>query len=101
MQHLIDLPANIFSVASTPEDWEGLERALENQGDWLADSSISGDQVPMILAIVKSDTKPDEKERQLKTRYPAQWKQLLADVFPALRHSDYTVSYTIRPRVLS
>ena len=85
VQQLIDLPARLFSVESTPEDWEGLERALENQSD------------AQVLAIVKSDAQPDEKERQLKTRYPAQWKQLLADVFPALRHSDYTVSYTIRP----
>jgi hypothetical protein len=85
VQQLIDVPARLFSVESTPEDWEGLERALEKNGD------------AQVLAIVHSDAKPDEKERQLKTRYPAQWKQLLADVFPALRHSDYTVSYTIRP----
>lgn len=82
VQQLIDLPANIFSVASTPEDWEGLVSKIEN---------------PAILAIAKSDAEPDAKERQLKQRYPAQWKQLLADVFPTLRHSDYRVSYTIRP----
>lgn len=85
VQQLIDVPARLFSVESTPEDWEGLERALEKDGD------------AQVLAIVRSDAKPDEKERQLKTRYTAQWKQLLTDVFPALRHSDYTVSYTIRP----
>ncbi len=85
VQQLIDVPARLFSVESTPEDWEGLERALEKDGD------------VQVLAIVRSDAKPDEKERLLKTRYPAQWKQLLTDVFPALRHSDYTVSYTIRP----
>ena len=79
---MIDLPANIFSVASTPEDWEGLIAALD---------------APELLAIAKSDADPDAKERQMKTRYPAQWKQLLADVFPTLRHSDYRVSYTIRP----
>ena len=82
VQQLIDLPANIFSVASTPEDWEGLVSKIEN---------------PAILAIAKSDAEPDAKERQLKQRYPSQWKQLLADVFPTLRHSDYRVSYTIRP----
>ena len=82
VQQLIDLPANIFSVASTPEDWEGLVSKIEN---------------PAILAIAKSDAEPDAKERLLKQRYPAQWKQLLADVFPTLRHSDYRVSYTIRP----
>lgn len=98
VQQLIDVPARLFSVASTPEDWEGLERALENQEDRLNDSSAAKIRVPApMILIVKSDAKPDEKERQLKTRYPAQWKQLLTDVFPALRHSDYTVSYTIRP----
>lgn len=98
VQQLIDVPSRLFSVESTPEDWEGLERALENQGDWLNDSSVAKIRVPVpMILIVKSEAKPDEKERQLKTRYPAQWKQLLTDVFPALRHSDYTVSYTIRP----
>ena len=51
VQQLIDLPANIFSVASTPEDWEGLVSKIEN---------------PAILAIAKSDAEPDAKERQLK-----------------------------------
>ena len=98
VQQLIDVTAQLFSVESTPEDWEGLERALENQEDRLNDSSAAKIRVPApMILIVKSDAKPDEKERQLKTRYPAQWKQLLTDVFPALRHSDYTVSYTIRP----
>lgn len=82
VQQLIDLPANIFSVASTPEDWEGLVSKIDH---------------PAILDIAKSDAEPDAKERLLKQRYPAQWKQLLADVFPTLRHSDYRVSYTIRP----
>ena len=98
VQQLIDVTAQLFSVESTPEDWEGLERALENQGGWLNDSSVAKIRVPVpMILIVKSDAKPDEKERQLKTRYPALWKQLLTDVFPALRHSDYMVSYTIRP----
>lgn len=86
VQQLIDLPANIFSVASTPEDWEGFISWLSGKENYLS-----------ILYIAKSDAEPDAKERQMKTRYPAQWKQLLADVFPTLRHSDYRVSYTIRP----
>lgn len=86
VQQLIDLSANIFSVASTPEDWEGFISWLSGKENYLT-----------ILDIAKSDAEPDAKERQMKTRYPAQWKQLLADVFPTLRHSDYRVSYTIRP----
>ena len=90
VQQLIDLPASIFSVASTPEDWDGFIALLQEPGVWSQESD-------QILAIAKSDAEPDVKERQLKQRYPAQWKQLLADVFPSLRHSDYKVSYTIRP----
>lgn len=98
VQQLIDLPANIFSVESTPEDWDGLISWLsrKEEGGRRNENTPATDYLP-ILDIAKSDADPDVKERQLKTRYPAQWKQLLADVFPALRHSDYLVSYTIRP----
>ena len=86
VQQLIDLPANIFSVESTPEDWDGLVSWLSKKEIYLS-----------ILDIAKSDVDPDAKERQLRQRYPQQWKQLLTEVFPGLRHSDYRVSYTIRP----
>lgn len=93
---LIDLPDALFSVASTPEDWQGLIDHLENKsGTPLLQERLG--EVSPILAIAKSDLAPDEKERQLKQKYPQQWKQLLADVFPGLRHSDYEVCYTIRP----
>lgn len=93
VQTLISLPASIFSVASTPEDWQGLISYLENQEP----STPPYDNLPALLAIARSDAAPDQKERQLKRDYPTQWRQLLAEVFPALRHSDYRVSYTIRP----
>ena len=86
VQRLIDLPANIFSVESTPEDWDGLISWLSMKEDYLS-----------LLDIAKSDAEPDAKERQLRQRYPQLWKQLLVEVFPGLRHSDYRVSYTIRP----
>lgn len=91
VQMLMALPASIFSVASTPEDWEGLLTALGEPKNDL------GKNHEAVLAIAKSDMAPDEKERQLKRQYPKEWKQLLSDVFPALRHSDYEVSYTVRP----
>lgn len=89
VQALIDLPASVFSVASTPEDWEGLLRQLDNEELF--------DHQAEVKAVAASQTEPDQKERQLKAQYPAQWKHLLAEVFPALRHSDYRVSYTVRP----
>ena len=89
VQMLMTLPADIFSVASTPEDWDGLIA-------WLDEHADQGN-MEAVRTIAKGTLAPDEKERQLKQKYPAEWRQLLADVFPALRHSDYEVSYTIRP----
>lgn len=39
---------------------------------------------------------PDRRDQLLKKRYPAQYAMLLRDVYPSLRHSDYTVNYTVR-----
>jgi outer membrane protein OmpA-like peptidoglycan-associated protein len=89
VQSLIQLPAHIFSVASTPEDWQGLLTALDKMGTM--------DNIDAIRAIVTSNDEPDQKERQLKKQYPQQWRYLLDNIFPALRHSDYEVSYTVRP----
>ena len=83
VQGLISLPQSIFTVKSTPEDWEGLEKHLDS---------------PQLLAIIRDATlTPDQKEQRLKRQYPREWKLMLDSIFPALRHSDYEVSYTVRP----
>lgn len=88
VQGLISLPKNLFTIQSTPEDWEGLSAALMDNGQWITDD---------VRAIVASDDDPDAKERQLKKMYPREWRWMLDSIFPALRHSDYEVTYTIRP----
>ena len=88
VQGLISLPKNLFTIQSTPEDWEGLSAALMDNGKWITDD---------VRAIVASDDDPDAKERQLKKMYPREWRWMLDSIFPALRHSDYEVTYTIRP----
>ena len=88
VQGLISLPKNLFTIQSTPEDWEGLSAALMDKGKWITD---------YVRAIVASDDDPDAKERQLKKMYPREWRWMLDSIFPALRHSDYEVFYTIRP----
>ena len=86
VQSLIQLPDAIFSVESTPEDWQGLIDRLEGTGH------------EHILAIAKdSQMAPDQKEQLLKRQMPKEWRVMLDSIFPALRHSDYEVSYTIRP----
>lgn len=97
VQLLMTLPADIFSVESTPEDWEGLLHSL-------ADEEVSfkfqgsGFKFQQVLAVARDESlEPDQKERKLKREMPKEWKLMVDSIFPALRHSDYEVSYTIRP----
>lgn len=79
-----------MTVDYEPEDWEGLERAVA-EGD-LADKEA-------LLAIIRDPaiTDPDRRDARLKTvAGGAPYRFLLQEVYPALRHSDYGVSYTIR-----
>ena len=80
----------MIEVESTPEDWDGLRR-------YVADS-LSLDNRDGILAIIdNTDLAPDARERRLKSRFPQQYRILLNEVYPALRHSDYEVEYVVRP----
>ncbi|WP_287619754.1 DUF3868 domain-containing protein [Parabacteroides sp.] len=79
-----------MTVAYEPEDWEGLERTVA-EGD-LPDKEA-------LLAIIRDPaiTDPDRRDARLKTvAGGAPYRFLLQEVYPALRHSDYNVSYTIR-----
>lgn len=96
VQGLISLPQSIFTIESTPEDWEGLLAYLGNPGRDL------GENHNAILTICHDEAlSADQKEQKLKRQYPKEWRQMLEDIFPALRHSDYEVNYTIRPFTVS
>lgn len=87
VKELYDFSNVPCDVTSVPEDWEGLETRLEA-------SALEGRDEA--LAIIRADqpTDPDAREWKLK-QLPA-YKQILADIYPALRHSDYVVEYNIR-----
>ncbi len=70
-----------------PEDWDGLRRYVEQ-------SAL--DHKQEILAIIGSDREPDNKELQIKQKYPQEYRHLLQECYPALRHTDYRISYDIR-----
>ena len=79
-----------FSVDFEPEDWEGLEKRLEEMN--LPDKAE-------LLAIIRNPEPKDmdKKEWKLKTlNGGTSYKILLRDIYPALRHSDYVVKYNIR-----
>lgn len=49
-----------------------------------------------ILELVHSGGDPDAREQKIKARYPRDYQFLLREVYPGLRHSDYTVEYVVR-----
>lgn len=90
VNRLYSFPAGTMQVESTPEDWDGLRR-------YVADS-LQLDHKDEILAIINDNAiAPDAREWRMKSRYPQQYRMLLAEVYPALRHSDYEVDYVVRP----
>ena len=87
VMNLYSFPAEIISTSYDPEDWGGLRRYVEN-------SNLDNRQA--ILDIIDSDLAPDPKNEAIKRRFPQQYAFLLKEVYPGLRHSDYTVEYTVR-----
>lgn len=82
--------SKLISSRSTPEDWEGFRKYIE-------ESSINKKDEVLTL-IDDTQINIDEKERNIaKLIGPEAYKKnLLEECYPALRHSDYTVSYTVR-----
>ncbi len=87
IQQLYKFDEGIIATDFEPEDWDGLRRYVEN-------SNI--DNREQILEIIDSNLEPDPKEYKIKTAYPAQYRFLLQNSYPALRHTDYRIAYDVR-----
>lgn len=79
-----------FTVDAEPEDWAGLE------------ARVAASDLPekeRLLAVIRATepTDPDRREAALKAiDGGVPYRRLLQEIYPALRHSDYAVKYTIR-----
>lgn len=85
-----DLSGVELTVDFEPEDWEGLEAAVEKGN--LPDKEE-------LLAIIRADEPADWDAREWKLKTlngGSSYKILLRDIYPSLRHSDYRVNYHIR-----
>lgn len=88
VQNLYHFPEGFIQTDYYPEDWFGLRDFVEKSGL---------EHRKEILALIDDTTiEPDPKEARIKSLYPAEYKFLLREVYPGLRHSDYTIEYTIR-----
>lgn len=87
IQQLYKFGEGIIATDHEPEDWAGLRRYVEQ---------TNLDHRTEILALIDSDMDPDAKEAKIKRSYPEEYRFLLQNCYPALRHTDYRIAYVIR-----
>lgn len=87
IQQLYKFEEGIIATDYEPEDWAGLRRYVEQ---------TNLDHRTEILALIDSDMEPDAKEAKIKRSYPEEYRFLLQNCYPALRHTDYRIAYVIR-----
>lgn len=75
------------------ENWDGFLKFLKNETDI--------PQRSRLLSIANdSNLSPDEKERRMRKEAPEGFSYVVKNGFPALRCTNYTVIYTVRPFTL-
>lgn len=84
---LYSLPQGFIRQSYEPENWEGLRR-------YVVAANITNKQG--ILDIIDSGIEPDARELRLRTAYPEEYHVLKELCYPALRRSNYSITYNIR-----
>ena len=83
-----DIDRSLMHTESVPEDWNGFIA-------WLNGSDI--EEKYRMLEIAESETlSPDQKEQQLRKTAPKAYANIVKEVFPALRRTEYRIDYSIR-----
>lgn len=89
VRRMVALPTQLFTVSSTAEDWDGLR-------NYLKDSNLEHkSEIQAIANDEKMD--PDAREQKIKKLYPSEYRFMLDTWYPALRHSDYHITYKVKP----
>ena len=74
------------------ENWQGFMQYLRE--------NTAIPQHSQLLSIASSSLSADEKEQRMRSEAPVGFSYVLKNVFPALRCTNYTVIYTVRPFTL-
>lgn len=84
-----NLDKQLITSEFTPEDWDGFRKFVA------ASSLEKKDEILRLMDDNSIDI--DKKERDISKLAGLQtYQYILAECYPALRHSDYTVNYTVR-----
>lgn len=87
VQNRYNVAHSLLRTASEPEDWEGFRRLV-------GESDLPHRQ--QLLDIADDDfLTPDEKEAEIKTKYPKDYDTMRKGILMRLRHTDYTISYIL------
>ncbi len=87
IEQLYHFGRGVIQTDYEAEDWAGLRRYVE-QSDLAHRAEI--------LAMIDSNMDLDAKEAKIKRTYPEEYRFLLQQCYPALRHTDYRINYNIR-----
>ena len=87
VENLYHFDEDFIKTDFEPEDWAGLEK-------YVMQSSLPHKEE--ILEAIRSDREPDNKEWFIKSNWRDDYRYLLENCYPALRHSDYVIEYEIR-----
>lgn len=92
VQSLYKFPYGLITTSFEPVDWTGLAQFLKS-------NDYNPEELPhaqQILDIVNGDLEPYQRNSKIKSTYPKEYAWLLANVYPALRHSDYKIEFEIK-----
>lgn len=87
LENIYAFKPGIITTDYEPEDWAGLRRCVE---------ASNLEHRNEILGLIDSDMDPDRKEAQIKKHYPDEYRFMLLNWYPALRHTEYRINYDIR-----
>lgn len=80
--------AGLFRTDAVAEDWEGLREFVA--------TSILPDRNAILDFIDNSTVGIEQRNDELRRRFPVSYDYLLKHIYPSLRHTDYTIDYEIR-----
>ena len=80
----------IMTTSYDPEDWAGLRSYVTDSMDFPLKNRLG------LLAIIDGPLGFDARDAALKSQFPQDYEIILRDIYPWLRHSDYTVNYNIQ-----
>lgn len=82
-----DFPSSVYKTSYEPEDWEGLVDSLK--------VSVLPARA-QILDLIAQNIEPDRKDALIKQRFPSDYAYILKYIYPALRHTNYVITYAVR-----